>query len=66
MKNEKQVSGNWSNIVKEKMADQKISIKMLIELTGVSQTTMYAFLNGERNLGIDKMQKIWNALKIEL
>jgi DNA-binding helix-turn-helix protein len=54
------------NTIKEVMKLRKIKQKELAEFIGITKGTMSAFLAGRINLGLDKIEMIFEYLDIKL
>lgn len=54
------------NTIKEVMKLRKIKQKELAEFIGITKGTMSAFLAGRINLGLDKVEMIFEYLDIKL
>lgn len=54
------------NTIKEAMKLRKIKQKELAEIIGITKGTISAFLAGRINLGMDKIEMIFEYLKIKL
>ena len=52
--------------IKERMNELNINLMQLHELSGVRYATLSEFINGNKQIGFNNLEKICHAIKLEL